>query len=48
MTRLLHILMLAAVVATGIAACKNSDNTLRDPNSNSSPVDDMGSPSVTE
>jgi len=48
MTRLLQIMMLAALVAIGTAACKNSDNTLRDPNSTSSPTDDMGSPSVTE
>ena len=48
MTRLLQIMMLAALVAVGIAACKNSENTLRDPNSNYSPTDEMGSSSVTQ
>lgn len=48
MTRLLHILMLAALVAAGIAACQNSENTLRDPNSQNAPVDQLGSSSVTQ
>ncbi|HKV83663.1 MAG TPA: hypothetical protein VJN88_03855 [Ktedonobacterales bacterium] len=48
MTRVLHILMLVALVAAGAAACKNSDNTLKNPNSTYDPSQDMGSPSVTQ
>ena len=48
MTRFLQIVMLTALVAIGAAACKNSNNTLRDPNSTYDPNQDLGSPSVTE
>jgi hypothetical protein len=48
MTRLLHILMLTALVAIGAGACKNSNNVLKDPNSTYSPTDEMGSSSVTQ
>jgi hypothetical protein len=48
MTRFLQIMMLTALVAIGTAACKNSDNTLKDPNSTYDPNQDMGSPSVTQ
>lgn len=37
MTRLLYTLLLVTVVAISAAACKNSDNTLRDPNSKADP-----------
>jgi hypothetical protein len=48
MTRFLQIMMLTALVAIGTAACKNSENALRDPNSTYSPTDEMGSSSVTQ
>ena len=37
MTRILYTLLLVAFVAIGAAACKNSDNALRDPNSKADP-----------
>ena len=48
MTRVLHIVMIVALAAIGTAACKNSENTLRDPNSTADPQQNIGSPSVTE
>lgn len=40
MTRILHILMLAALVAASTAACQNSDNELRNPNGDPNSLQD--------
>lgn len=40
MTRILHILVLAALVAAGTAACKNSDNEMRNPNGDPNSLQD--------
>ena len=37
MARILHVLVLVALVSAAAAACKNSNNVLRDPNSNYDP-----------
>jgi hypothetical protein len=40
MTRILHILFLAALVAASTTACQNSDNALRNPNGDPNSLQD--------